>query len=367
MVDFFSNAATCTMTRFDGARHFGSSCFPPTAWPGPRRLRKVGAMVLLAVAVGLSGCCKGSKDRGASPATAGSSDPGKPTPTAAAPAVSVVAPPKGVFAPGEADKILPKGGAPIIRLLDAGAEPRAPLRYALTPGTVSADATVDVSTKAAAMSMSLPHMAMTYEYAVAPPQGGRWPVVATLKSVKVEGGSGPAAQLAGLLRTKLKALEGLTFSYRLDDHGRVSNMKSSLGDRRSPEIDEIIRVMDASQQAMTLGLPDEPIGKGGKWQIITRSPDAGMDLLQEVVCTLTNRSGSTVTVDMAVRQFAASDKLGLGSNSTTIRSFTSNATMHTDGELTAVVPRSTTMRQEYSFNAGQGDVSAVNKVEMRRR
>jgi hypothetical protein len=355
------------MTLHDGTRHRGSSCCTPTARLGSCRARTAGAMVLLAAVLGFSGCCKGSKDSGSSPATAGSSGPGKPAPPAPAPAISIVAPPKGVFAPGEADKILPKGGAPIIRLLDAGAEPRAPLRYALTPGTVSADATVDVSTKAAVMSMSLPHMAMTYEYAVAASQGGRWPVVATLKSVKVEGGSGPAAQLAGLLRTKLKALEGLTLSYQLDDRGRVSDMKSSLGDRHSPEIDEIIRVMDASQQAMTLGLPDEPIGKGGKWQIVTRSPDSGMDLLQEVVCTLTNRSGSAVTVDMAIRQFAASDKLGFGSNATTVRSFTSNATMHTDGELTAVVPRSTTMRQEYSYNAGQGDVSAVNKVGITRR
>src|SRR5439155_15407626 len=41
----------------------------------------------------------------------------------------------GVLPAGVADKVLPIGAQPIVKLLDSGAEPRADLSYALTKGT----------------------------------------------------------------------------------------------------------------------------------------------------------------------------------------------------------------------------------------
>lgn len=334
-----------------------------------RRGRVVAAALLLVVPLSVLGCCKGIPGVGSSSGDGGAAATGSSgaAPTAAAPPIDLKAPANGVFPAGAADQILPKGGAPIVRLISPGAEPRTPLRYALTPGSVTSDTTLDVTSKAAAISMAIPRITMTYDYVVSPKQGAQWPVVATLKATKVDGGSGPAAALASMLRPKLKGLEGLTFTYQQDDRGKVSNMKSALADRRTPELEEILRTLQSSQAALSLALPEEPIGKGGKWQIITRAPDSGIDILQEVVCTLTDRKANAATIDMTIRQFAASDQMMSGNKPATIKSFDSDATMHTDGELTAVVPRTATMKQEFKVDAGKGAIGAVNNVTMKRR
>jgi len=316
----------------------------------------------------LPGCCKGIPGLGSS-SDGGSSGSGSPATAApeSAPPIKFADPPKGIFPPGAADKIIAKGAPAVVRLVDPGAEPRSPLRYSLSPGNASSDTTLEVSSKAAAISMALPRITVTYDYAIAAKQGAQWPVVATLKSTKVEGGSGPAAALAGIFRTQLKKLEGLSFNYQQDDRGRVSNMTSAISGKSSPELAEIMRTITASQQAMSLALPDEPIGKGGKWQLITRAPDSGIDLLQEVICTLTDRKGNVATIDMSIRQFAASDQMTSNGKTTTLKSFTSSATMHTEGEMTAIVPKTGTMKQDYSFDSGQGAISSTNKVNHSRR
>lgn len=315
----------------------------------------------------LPGCCKGVPGLGSS--DGGSSSSGSPASKApeSLPPVKFNDPPKGIFAPGEADKLIAKGAPAVVRLVDPGAEPRSPLRYALTPGNATTETSLDVASKASAISMNLPRMTMTYDYVVAAPQGALWPVTATLKSTKVDGGSGPGAMLAGMLRPQFKKLEGLTFTYQIDDRGRVSNMKTALSGRNSPDLADILRTLNSSQQAMSLALPDEPIGKGGKWQVITRAPDSGMDLLQEVICTLTDRKGPMATIDMSIRQFAASDQVTSGGKTSTIKSFTSSATMHTEGEMSAIVPKTGNMQQDFKYDTGQGAVGATNKVTHSRR
>jgi hypothetical protein len=313
------------------------------------------------------GCCKGGIPGLSSSSDGGSSSSSATAAPQAAPPVKFAAPPNGIFPAGEADKLIAKGAPAVVRLLDPGAEPRSPLRYALSPGNATSDTTLEISSKAAMLSMSLPRITVTYDYAITAKQGAQWPVVATLKSTRVEGGSGPAAALTSMFRTQLKKLEGLSFSYQQDDRGQVSNMKSQLAGKSSPELAEVMRTISASQQAMSLALPEEPLGKGGKWQIITRSPDSGMDLIQEVVCTLTDRRGDNATIDMTIRQFAGSDQMVSNGKSTTIRSFTSSATQHTEGELTAIVPKTGTMKQDYSIDSGQGAVSATNKIGHARR
>ena len=314
-----------------------------------------------------TGCCKGIPGLGSSDGGASSSESPAAASPESAPPVKFTDPPNGIFPPGAADKLIAKGAPAIVRLVEPGAEPRSPLRYSLSPGVASSDTAVDISSKAAAISIAMPRITVSYDYAGAARQGATWPVTATLKATKVEGGSGPAAALSGVFRKQLKLLEGLTFAYQQDDRGRITGMKSSLANKSSPEMAEIIRSITASQQAMSLALPEEPIGKGGKWQIITRSPDSGMDLVQEVICTLTDRKGTNVVIDMAIRQFAGSDQMTSAGKLSVIKSFTSSANQRLEGEMTAVIPKTLTMKQDYTMDTGQGAIVSTNKVNHTRR
>ena len=67
----------------------------------------------------------------------------------------------------------------------------------------------------------------------------------------------------------------------------------------------------ASQQAMSLALPDEPIGKGGKWQVLTRSPDSGLDLIQEVVEKEAQRQINLIAIrdELLARHAAVHDEI----------------------------------------------------------
>ena len=65
--------------------------------------------------------------------------------------------------------------------------------------------------------------------------------------------------------------------------------------------------MSQSFESMTAPLPDEPIGLGARWEVITRVANGGADLVQDATYTLKARDGDKASLGVVVVQLAARD------------------------------------------------------------
>jgi hypothetical protein len=290
--------------------------------------------------------CKGQAGTGARPDAASAAAAASSARAAPQPPLSIPKPPNGIFPPGGADAILAQGAPAIVRLVTPGAVPRVPLRYAFAAATVRSENSLTLRTKAAGMAMEMPPIGMTYEYTVGQGASGQWPVTATLVSTSVGTGVGLFKMLGKMIGPQLATLRGMKFTFQVDDRGRVTDMKSAMGAKAPPQVEQILTMMKSSMQSMMLVAPAEPIGKGGTWQVVTRLPDAGTDLIQVMDCTLTDRRDAAVTIDMTVQQYAAKPEMASNGRATPITSFSSVGKTHAETELSAIAPRKGTFHQD---------------------
>ena len=315
-----------------------------------------------------------------------------PAASAVAPAASAVAPEKkasafvsaplplpkashGVIAAGVADKLLPSGGAAIVRLLDAGAEPRADLSYAVAKGPapnlgMAMDMSVRMKVGGKQNDAKLPRMGMTLDGSVGDTnEAGEWKIKAGLVGITVDGQGAGAEQIAAAMRPQVQAMKGLSINYWLSPKGRVRDVKVELPKGFPPSAQALVEGLNQSFESMVAPLPVEAIGVGAKWQVVSRMSASGADLLQSALYTLKAREGAQATLEVTMTQLSASDTLkALGSPAgtvTRVKSFSSGGNGTTRIDTASVVPVSGTMAMKTAMTVevapsdGPGEESAV--------
>jgi hypothetical protein len=284
-----------------------------------------------------------------------SSPPARPQGAGAGgPEVSLPRAGNGVLPPGAADKVLPVGGQPIVKLLDAGAEPRGDLSYALSKGAsqkmaMAMDMAVTIKAKGqSAPQMPMPRMSMTFDTTVADKNpAGELKIDSRLSATSVDPSGGQQEQIARALRPQIEALRGLGMVYWVGPKGHVHDVKVDVPAGVPPTAQQLLSGMSQSFESMVTPLPQEPVGVGGRWQVVSRLATGGADLLQSAVYTLKARSGARATLDVAIVQLSASDTLHTAQMpagmSVKVRSFSSTGSGATQVDLNSVVPESGTM------------------------
>lgn len=272
----------------------------------------------------------------------------------------------GVLAAGAADKLIPSGGAAIVRLLDAGAEPRADLSYAIAKGPapklgMAMDMAVSMKAGGQKNEATLPRMGMTLDGSVGETNdAGEWKINAGLVGITVEGKSAETEQLAAAMRPQVQAMKGLAIHYWLSPKGRVRDVKIELPKGFPPAAQSLVEGLNQSFESMVAPLPAEAVGVGAKWQVVSRMAASGADLLQSATYTLKARDGLKATLDVTTTQLSASDTLkALGSppgSVTRVKSFSSGGTGTTRIDTTSVVPESgtTKMKTAMTVEVAQG-------------
>lgn len=221
----------------------------------------------------------------------------------------------GVLAPGAADKVLAAGGKPIVRLIDAGAEPRSDLSYALSKGgtqKLKMDMDMIMSMKMGPKAMpptAIPTMSMQLDMAVTDKNpSGDWKIDSKLTQISVNSkGVHQQEQMAAAMRPQLEAMKGLGMGYWINAKGHVHDVKVDVPKSFPAAAQQMLQGMNQSFESMVAPLPSEPVGVGARWQVISRMGNAGADLLQSATYTLKARDGGKVTLDVALVQLAASD------------------------------------------------------------
>ena len=308
-----------------------------------------------------------SAEAPAKPSAIATAAPAKPT-AAAGGSAPIVLPraTNGVLAKGAADKLLPSGGAAIVRLLEPGAEPRADLSYAIVKGPapklgMAMDMAMRMSAGGQKNEATLPRMGMTLDGAAAEKNdAGEWKILATLVGITVDGKGAQAEQIAAAMRQQVEAMKGLGISYWLNPKGRVRDVKVTLPKGFPTAAQALVEGLNQSFESMVAPLPVEPVGLGAKWQVVSRMSASGADLLQSATYTLTARDGERATLDVAMTQLSASDTIKTPGNPgapvTRVKSFSSGGTGTTRIHTASVVPESglTKMKTAMTVTAAQG-------------
>jgi hypothetical protein len=293
------------------------------------------------------------------------------------PEVPLPKPPNGVLAPGAADKVLPVGSPPIVKVLDPGAEPRSDLSYALVKGSsqkmvMAMDMAVGVKTRGQTLpATNMPRMTMTFDTTVTDKNGGgEFKIDSRLTATAVDPSGGQQEQMAKALRPQIEAMKGLGMAYWVNPKGHVHDVKLDVPASVPAAAQQIMNGMSQSFESMVTPLPPDPVGVGGRWQVVSRINTGGADILQSAVYTLKSRSGPRATLEVTILQLAANDTIHTAQMpagmSAKVKAFNSGGSGTTQVDLKSVVPESGTMSLKTGMEivvqgagAGAGEESTV--------
>lgn len=269
----------------------------------------------------------------------------------------------GILPPGAADKVLPVGGKPVVKLIEPGAEPRADLSYALVKGTthkmvMAMDMTMAMKAAGQAVpATTIPRMSMGMDATPTEKNGaGEFKIDSHLISVSVDANGGQQEQMARALRPQLESMKGLSMVYWVNPKGHVHDVKLGMPPGMPPAAQQLLGGMSQSFESMVTPLPTEPVGVGAKWQVISRTATGGADLLQSALYTLKSRDGSRATLEVKLIQLAAADTIhspqmpaGMAAK---VKSFSSGGTGTSQVDLKSVAPEGGTMTLKTIMDIG---------------
>jgi hypothetical protein len=283
----------------------------------------------------------------------------------------------GVLPPGAADKVLPLGAQPLVKLLEPGAAPRADLSYALTKGStqrmsMAMDMSMGLKAQGQALpQQALPRMTMVFDTAAAERNpAGEFRIDSRLSNVAVEPNGGQQEQMARALRPQVESMKGLGMAYWVSAKGNVRDVKLDMPASMPPAAQQLLSGMSQSFESMVTPLPVEPVGVGARWQVIMRTSSGGADLLQAAVYTLKSRDGSRAMLDVSLVQLSASDTIHgpqmPAGMSAKVKAFSSSGQGSTQVDLKSVAPEGGSLALKTSMTitvAGAGAAGEESTVE----
>lgn len=220
----------------------------------------------------------------------------------------------GILKPGEADKIVPKGSPTRVHLLDPGADPRTPLRYAFQPAAsngleMGLSMTLEVAQDGRSMPpQKVPRIVTLMELVTGTQAAaGVMGIDATIQKVSVDDDSGVGKQIAERLLPALQGIQGLSLHYEVTPEGRMKQSNSKVPEemKRNPAFAGTLSQMTQSLESMIAPFPDEPVGVGARWEVLSRFDSSGTELVQWSTFVLRERDDKQVKLASEVVQAAA--------------------------------------------------------------
>lgn len=228
-------------------------------------------------------------------------------------------PKSGILTPADADKIVASGARARVRLLDAGKEPLEKVAYAPAKGDAVAihldlGSKIDLSAQGQPTpAILVPPQVLDVDVQTEEADEATGALVAMLLrkvTVRPEGQIDQAS--ADQLSKQLENLKGYALRERVSSHGVGSELKVEVPASAPEGAEQLLTSLNAAFRAMIVALPEEPIGTGARWQVLSRDDSSTITSVVELdEYTLKDRSGTKLTVDVVARQLAASDKIKL--------------------------------------------------------
>jgi hypothetical protein len=260
-------------------------------------------MAVLAGALVLFGCAKKEESKAA---------PEPQAEGATQDTIKVAKEPKEAKEPGAVEAASPAQPKPQITLIAPGAEPRQALRYKLAKGSKERLAmTMDMTMQTKVPGMEVPEvkvptltmsMDMTIMDALA---NGEFSYEFVMVDAKLaEAAPGANAQMTKVTQEALNQAKGLRGQAIVDSRGFNRDAKVEFPPAMMPQMQDMLSGTLNTVEQMSSPLPDEPVGKGAKWELRQQIKQSGMTIDQVTVFELAELSGDKATLKAEITQKA---------------------------------------------------------------
>ncbi len=203
-----------------------------------------------------------------------------------------------------------------VKLLQAGAEPRKALRLHPKAGekqSMAMTLQIGVEVKMGQMQnppMKFPPMTMAMEVTVqdvAPDGDITYEAVMGDTAVAEDPGANP--QIIQGLRSALGGIKGMSLSGKVSSRGLSKGFELKAQGGQDAQAAQIMDQMKDSFGNMSVDLPEEPVGIGGKWEVRMPIKSQGMTINQTAVYELVSIEGEQIKAKSTLTQAAANQKI----------------------------------------------------------
>ncbi len=224
-----------------------------------------------------------------------------------------------VRAQGQAPEGFPAAGAsPTVTLLSAGAEPRNPIRYAISNGRkehVSMDMTLGLSMDMAGMlmpAMQLPTMRTGADVAVTDvSSAGDASYTLAFTDMAWVNAAGVDPAILTALQSMGVDVKTMTGSATVSPRGVSRNMVFDTSRVTNPQVAQMLTSMSSTAQSLTLPFPEEPVGIGAHWEARQTLAVNGIQTFQKTGFELVSRDATSCTVKTTLEQTAPAQSAAL--------------------------------------------------------
>lgn len=225
---------------------------------------------------------------------------------------------------------LPAAG-PLVNVIDAGAEPRHELKFAPKTGTtekmsLSMDMTMSMKVMGMPMpAMPVPTLVLDHDVVVLEPTpSGNLRYRVEVVDVRVEGEGMVADQMKSQLDSSIR---GLSTEVELTPSGRPVEVEYKLPAGANQADDQkAMENLQRQSSELCAPLPEQPIGVGGSWEVISKTENSGLEVFSRALYTVTSITGSSIDLALQLEQRLVDGKItqGLPSGADAeVQSFTS--------------------------------------------
>lgn len=228
----------------------------------------------------------------------------------AAPAGSGDEPPEtGVFAPGAADRAMPKGAPAKLVLGGEGSEPRVALS-SMQPAAGykhPGELVLTLQTGGGA----LPPMALALRFEAKKPKApaAEGEAIGVTATVTRAGVSDAGGNLPKEVRDQLGKLQGSSVEYSVARNGAGGDFRVVLAKAADPGLGTILSSLAEGLATLTIPFPDKPVGAGAFWMVTTREELAGIDVVAYRLVKVESIAGDVLTLSESTKRYAASDTI----------------------------------------------------------
>jgi hypothetical protein len=226
------------------------------------------------------------------------------------------------------------------------------------------------------INMALPTMVMVMDIAITEVHpNGDISYNAVISSVDVEAGEDDLAAMVNAMKGAMRSMIGTKVSAVITDRGETKKAEFSVPEDANPMS---VQMMDAFKQTanqVCTPLPDQPVGKGAKWEIVATINDAGMTMKQTTTMSIKELASDGFTADVDLKQAADKQDIKLPQMPPGYKVELVNFKGSAGGEIKAttssILPVSSTMNissdQEIKVSDGTGESQVMKqstKIEL---
>ena len=235
--------------------------------------------------------------------------------------------------------------APVVKLIDAGKDPKKPLRLTAKVGLKRSM----VMTMKMAMAMTLgansmpkqdlPETRMTMDMKVtnvAPNGDIRYEF--KIKKPEVIAGPNANQMVVDAMKNALKGMEGMSGYAVVTSRGFTKEADISMPANMDPQMKNFMESTKQSLHQIASPLPEEPVGVGAKWETIMKLKQNGMVLDQTATNDLVELKGDTGKINLKIKQNAERQKITQGGVTVDLISLKSTGDGIMNFDLTRLVP-----------------------------